>query len=282
MGLHALVVGFAAVLPLGLALFTTGTHCSEIRVVKGTIAHFAAGSAASFSSSRYRPCAKKGHGSAAAPTGPADSDSVTTASIGDTAGSRGVHGLPDRRVRAVRSPQHDSAAVEDGPPAESGPGDNRPAPRERGLTDEGYGQRARSLAGKRPASPRPGMRTVLDVMRRSRSAADPDRRRQRPRVSPAPGVRPNRTRGGSRSRARGRPRVGATFWLAFDRGEHSHRGDVATDTLRRDRKIGETRRSSRFRRAICRGCKPETLRAIVEREGGGVETKYFLGPTTRR
>jgi tetratricopeptide (TPR) repeat protein len=143
------------------------------------------------------------------------------------------------------------------------------------MADEGYGQRARLLlvgASGQPA----WLRTVLDVIdavpvggmtRTPTSDLDLERSRA---------LRSNQDAWRSTLRdLASADEFGAYVWLAFACASETR--DVATDTLlaptdaRRDVPIIQ------FRRAICRGLRPEPLRALLDAHPRWIETKYFLG-----
>lgn len=147
--------------------------------------------------------------------------------------------------------------------------------RELGMTDEGYGQRARLLAG---AAGQPAwLRTLLDIIdvlpvggitRTPTSDLDLDRSRT---------LRVNYEAWRATLRDLAPiDELGAYVWLAFSCGVSETRNvplaDLfePTDTFR-DAPLIE------FREAICRGVEPEPLRTLLARDPRFLETKYYLG-----
>ena len=146
--------------------------------------------------------------------------------------------------------------------------------RELGMTDEGYGQRARSLAGA-PGQP-PWLRTVLDVIE----------------AIPVGGM--TRTPTSDLDLARGQAlrvnqdawrvtlrelaaadEFSAYVWLAFACASETR--DVPTETLLAPTETWRDAPLIEFRRAICRGVQPDPLSALAARHPRWVEAKYFLG-----
>ncbi|MCU1381304.1 MAG: hypothetical protein JWL71_1, partial [Acidobacteria bacterium] len=147
--------------------------------------------------------------------------------------------------------------------------------RELGMTDEGYGERARLLlagASREPA----WLRTVVDIVdvlpvggmtRTPTSDLDLDRSRA---------LRTNHDawRDLLRDHASS-DAFGAYVWLAFACASETR--DVATDLLLAPTDALREVPLIAFRRAICRGVRPEPLRALLDADTRFVETKYLLG-----
>jgi tetratricopeptide (TPR) repeat protein len=146
--------------------------------------------------------------------------------------------------------------------------------RELGMTDEEYSQRARLLlAG---AAQPAWLRTVLDIvdvlpvggMTRT-PTSDLDLERSR-----ALRMSHDAWRDVLRERAT-TDEFGAYVWLAFACASETR--DVPTDTLLAPTDAVRDVPLIAFKRAICRGVRPEPLRTLLERDPRFVETKYLLG-----
>jgi tetratricopeptide (TPR) repeat protein len=146
--------------------------------------------------------------------------------------------------------------------------------RELGMTDEEYSQRARLLlAG---AAQPAWLRTVLDIvdvlpvggMTRT-PTSDLDLERSR-----ALRMSHDAWRDLLRERATA-DEFGAYVWLAFACASETR--DVPTDTLLAPTDAVRDVPLIAFKRAICRGVRPEPLRTLLERDPRFVETKYLLG-----
>jgi tetratricopeptide (TPR) repeat protein len=147
--------------------------------------------------------------------------------------------------------------------------------RELGMTDEGYSQRVRSLlAG---ASGQPAwLRTVLDIVdvlpvggmtRTPTSDLDLERSRA---------LQVNHDAWGAILRdLASTEELGAYVWLAFACASETR--DVPIDSLFAPTETFRDAPLIAFRRAICRGVRPDPLRALLERDPRFVETKYLLG-----
>ena len=152
--------------------------------------------------------------------------------------------------------------------------------RELGMVDEGYGQRARSLLNG-AATPPASLRAALDVID----------------VLPAGGVTRTPTSDLDLTRSQAlrlnhdgwrdalrdlasASEFGAHVWLAF--ACVSEGRDVPLETI-----VAPTARFERaplvaFRRATCRGLRPEPLRELLAEEPRFIEAKYYLGSYERQ
>jgi tetratricopeptide (TPR) repeat protein len=146
--------------------------------------------------------------------------------------------------------------------------------RELGMTDEGYSQRARLLmAG---AGQPAWLRTVLDIVdflpvggmtRTPTSDLDLER---------AQALRKNHDAWRDMMREHAATEAfGAYVWLAF--ACVSETRDVPTDSLLAPTDVFRDAPLIAFRRAICRGMRPEPVRALLESDPRFIETKYLLG-----
>jgi tetratricopeptide (TPR) repeat protein len=147
--------------------------------------------------------------------------------------------------------------------------------RELGMTDEEYSQRARLLLAGTAGQP-PWLRTVLDIVdvlpvggmtRTPTSDLDLERSRA---------LRLNHD--GWRDLLRERATTdefGAYVWLAFACASETR--DVSTDSLLAPTDAVRDVPLVAFKRATCRGLRPEPLRALLERDPRFLETKYLLG-----
>jgi len=147
--------------------------------------------------------------------------------------------------------------------------------RELGMSDEEYSQRARLLLAGAAGQPA-WLRTVLDIvdvlpvggMTRT-PTSDLDLERSR-----ALRMGHDAWRDMLRERATV-DEFGAYVWLAFACASETR--DVATDSLLAPTDAVRDVPLIAFKRAICRGVRPEPLRALLERDPRFVETKYLLG-----
>jgi hypothetical protein len=147
--------------------------------------------------------------------------------------------------------------------------------RELGMVEEGYNQRARMLLMQAPGEPA-WMRTTLDLID----------------VLPAGGV--TRTPTSDRDLQRGQAlrlnrdawratlrelapasEFGAYIWLAF--ACETETRDVPVDQIAAPTSRFADVPLIQFRRAICRGLRPEPMRELLARDPRFVETKYFIG-----
>jgi tetratricopeptide (TPR) repeat protein len=147
--------------------------------------------------------------------------------------------------------------------------------RELGMSDEGYVQRARLLLAGVPGQ-LAGLRLVLDVvdalpvgtMTRTPTSDLDLQRSQMLRANQAAWRTTLRE-------AAAADEFGAYIWLAFACASETR--DVSTETLLAPTEALRDAPIIAFRRAICRGLRPDPLRALVERDPRWVEAKYFLG-----
>jgi tetratricopeptide (TPR) repeat protein len=146
--------------------------------------------------------------------------------------------------------------------------------RELGMTDEGYGQRARLLLGS--AREAAWLRTVLEVIevmpvggvtRTPTSDLDLERSRS---------LRTNHDAWRAMLSAHASADVfGAYVWLAFACATETR--DVTVDALFAPTEPFRDSPLIVFRRAMCRGPHPETMRALLDRDPRFVETKFYIG-----
>jgi tetratricopeptide (TPR) repeat protein len=147
--------------------------------------------------------------------------------------------------------------------------------RELGMTDEDYSQRARLLLAGAAGQPA-WLRTVLEIVdvlpvggltRTPTSDLDLERSR-------ALRLSHDAWRDMLREHAAA-DEFGAYVWLAFACASETR--DVSTDSLLAPTDAMRDVPLVAFKRAICRGVRPEPLRALLERDPRFVETKYLLG-----
>ena len=147
--------------------------------------------------------------------------------------------------------------------------------RELGMTDEGYSRRARTLLAGAPGQPA-WLRTALEVVE----------------VLPVGGVTRTMTSDLDLERDRALRRnhdawrdtlrdlapaeeFGAYIWLAFACASETR--DVPTETLLAPTDAFRDVPLVAFRRGMCRGMRPEPVRALLEGDPRFVEAKYLLG-----
>ena len=147
--------------------------------------------------------------------------------------------------------------------------------RELGMIDEGYNQRARLLLMGAPDQPA-WMRTVLDMIE----------------VMPAGGVTRTPTSDLDLQRSQAlrlngaawrttlrdlapASEFGAYAWLAFACENETR--DVSVDAIVAPASAFGDAPLIQYRRAICRGLRPDPMRALLARDPRFVEAKYFLG-----
>jgi tetratricopeptide (TPR) repeat protein len=147
--------------------------------------------------------------------------------------------------------------------------------RELGMTDEGYGQRARSLLAGAAGQPA-WLRTVLDIVevlapggvtRTPTSDLDLER-------GLALRVNHDAWRATLREQASASA-FGAYVWLAFACAAEGR--DVPLDAIFAPTDAFQDAPLIEFRRGICRGLRPEPMTDLFARNPRFIETKYYLG-----